>query len=317
VPDYQNELANSHLNFGKFLADGNRKDEAEVSFRHLLEILEKLAVENPKLPDYQQGMASGLDNLSILLFERGQKQEAKSNSERALEIRKKLAAGFTAIPDYQHNLAFSYYNLGVSASQNGRLKEAETFFRSAVAIERKLVQDFPALPRCRSELGFCLHSLGNSLYEQARWQESRDVFKEAILEQKSARLADPNNPTYLKYLRNHLFELSRSCLRMGDHPAALHHALELPKLGTGDMDDFLQAASLAARCIPLAEQDPSFSKQQRSETVEAYAIQTVGLLRQAIAGGSVDNKLLENTEFMRLKDRPDFQMLIPKDTISP
>jgi hypothetical protein len=88
-------------------------------------------------------------------------------------------------------------------------------------------------------------------------------------------------------------------------------ALELPKLYRQGWQEYHHAAGLVARSVPVAQNDPALSPDEREQIAASYAQQALALLRQAIANGYKETaKLKEALEFSAIRDLADFQALL-------
>jgi hypothetical protein len=97
---------------------------------------------------------------------------------------------------------------------------------------------------------------------------------------------------------------------MGDHAAAALHAIELARLNPQQAVEQVIAASLVARCVPLAVSDSATPQSERADVAESYARQAVELLRQALARGFKElDKVRAAPAFSALHNRPDFKAL--------
>jgi hypothetical protein len=80
--------------------------------------------------------------------------------------------------------------------------------------------------------------------------------------------------------------------------------------------DFLLAADLVVKCLPLAEADRELSPEKRRELTETYAARAVAILSASVRAGKVAPEDLKGAEqFVQLRTREDFQKLLT-DTVS-
>jgi hypothetical protein len=73
----------------------------------------------------------------------------------------------------------------------------------------------------------------------------------------------------------------------------------------------IRAASLLARCVPLAEKDAKLPEAKRKELARSYGDRAVILIKEAIRLGFKDIESLKKEPAMAaLRAREDFQLLV-------
>jgi tetratricopeptide (TPR) repeat protein len=111
VPEYRQDLANSHNNLGIVLDQPGKRAEAEAAYRAGLQIRERLAADFPALPEYRQELAASQQYLGRLLAGLGKWAEAEAAYRAVLEVNERLTTDFPAVPEYRYEPARSLYNL--------------------------------------------------------------------------------------------------------------------------------------------------------------------------------------------------------------
>jgi serine/threonine-protein kinase len=196
VPEYRQELANSHHYLGNVLRDLGKRAPAEEQYRQALAIRQKLAAEFPAVPAYRQKLAGSHNNLGMLLADPGKAPEAQKQYRNALAIEEKLAAEFPAVPEYRQYLANSHNNLGLLLADLGKGSEAQEHYRQAVAIKVKLTAEFPTVPQYRQELALGHNNLGIVLAHLGKQAEAEEQYRQGLAVQEKLAADFPAMPKY-------------------------------------------------------------------------------------------------------------------------
>jgi tetratricopeptide (TPR) repeat protein len=191
---------------------GGRFDEARESGAEALELVERVAPEDPVL-------ATMHTNFGEVLRWLGEYEEARRHQERALELY--LAAVGPSHPD----VAMAHKNLGNVYLEQDALADAEQEYRRAVEIrERAYGADHPEVATSLSNLGIVLRRQGK--LEQARAVHERAL---SILEKRLGK----DSPQLLGGVLNGLAQISREQGDLADAAAQLERALEVERAGLG------------------------------------------------------------------------------------
>jgi len=95
------------------------------------------------------------------------------------------------------------------------------------------------------------------------------------------------------------------------HQEATTVDAEFASLSQDSAKETLHAASLAARCVPLAAADLELPEARRALLAEVYAKQAISLVREALTKGYRDREALgKDQSFDSLRGRPDFSSLL-------
>ncbi len=165
VTDLRNQLAMIHYNLGMLMAfprgsfpswnmlkAWGKPTEAEAELRRAVEILEKLAVDNPAVTEFQMWLANSHTSLGNVLAQTGRPTEAEAELRRTLEIRQKLADDSPKVPMHRDAVAVGYLHLADLALARGGLAEARDGYDRAIAVTERLARDDPKSPIYRSYL---------------------------------------------------------------------------------------------------------------------------------------------------------------------
>jgi serine/threonine protein kinase/tetratricopeptide (TPR) repeat protein len=280
VPQYRVDLANGYNNFGLFLRSISRPKDAEQTLRKALTLKEQIAAEGHTAPDYQASLASGYFNLAMLLQNTGRLTESETPFRQALALQTKLVADGPQQPQFSKELANTYSHLGVVLQYTGRAGEAEKAYTEASAIQEQLVVRFPNVPEYHSDLGATLNNLGMLACDRGYFQKSRQYLEKAVVHQRLALQANPQQPTYRWYLRNHYFNLAETVLRLDEYASAADAAEEMVKLFPGSWQEASQAFGFLMRCADRVRQDSRLSSVQQPKLAQIYSDRGRKLVRQ-------------------------------------
>jgi tetratricopeptide (TPR) repeat protein len=286
-----------------------RPAEVEAEYRRALEILQKLAAENPAVTEFRSELAQSHYNLVHKLLAKGRAKEAESELRAALAIQEKLAGENPAVPEFRSSLAFSHTFLGALMQAKGRPAEVEAEYRRALEISQKLADDNPTVPEFRVGLSIAHHNLANVLRSHGRAAEARDGFDRAIALLERLASEDPKTPSYLaSSLRGR--GLARAGLgEMAGAAADVRRALGLyDGLPSRSGGEWYETACCHAALAGLAGRGGS-GLSAAEATVEAEA--AMGLLHKAVAMGHRDiGGFRTEAALDPLRNRADFRLLM-------
>jgi eukaryotic-like serine/threonine-protein kinase len=310
-PEFRRELAMSYTNLGILLSDRGRLKDAETAHTEALAIRKQLAADFATRPDLHQELAKSHNNLGRLFSDTGRLKEAEAAYVNALALQKQLAADFPSRPDFRRELAGSHNNLGLLLSDTGRLKEAETAYTDALALQRQLVGDCPNQPDLKNDLAATCVNLALLHLSQRDFRGAKAHLEEARPYHEAALRANPRNPTYRQFYRNHLTVLIETNAGLGDPAGAKQAAEKLRDLGWDPPGDAYFAACFLSVCIPNVQRDYQATKEERDNQAAFYGDEALKMLRDAVTKG------YKNVEHMKqdknldpLRAREDFKRLL-------
>jgi len=172
-------LASSLDNLSQLLPAVNGS-EAELTFRRVISLREKLVADSPSVRDYQQRLAMSEANLADLLASTGRREEAASLLRRAIALFETLAVKSPSSADCQFFLAATHNTLGLVLEQTGRSMEAEQEYRHAVSLGEKLAADAPSVSQYQRQLATSNQMLADLLQETGRTIEAGQAYKRAV-----------------------------------------------------------------------------------------------------------------------------------------
>jgi serine/threonine protein kinase/Flp pilus assembly protein TadD len=277
------DFPEAHYNLANALRDQGKTEEAIAAYR------KAIAVK----PDFPQAH----NNLGDVLLQKGDVSGAIAALQKAIALK----------PDH----AGAHASLSAALRAQGSPSGAVAVHRKTVALREQEVKKFPTAPVLHSRLGAELHNLAGLLRDENQLAEARQLLERAVGHQRTALEADPQNPTYRRFLRNHYWRLAETLGRLGDHGAAARAAAELPRIYPDGWEEHHRAAGFLARCVPLAENDAKLPADQQSKLAQSYGDQAVGLLGQAMTKGFKDAEgLRKAADFAPVRSRADFQKLL-------
>ncbi len=292
VSAYGDSLAEFHSNLGVLHFQTGNSAEAAREWHRAIELREAIATNFPdraRNPRSRQGLAHAYNNLGALVFVAPDRSKnAEQEFRRALELRESLAAEFPSVPEHRKDLAATYGNLGALLCRvPGRTAEAERALVRAIELSDELVAKWPNVPEYRSYLGAILNSLGQLQFGQGKLVAARSSYQRAAEQQQAALRANPGNPSYRDFLRNHFGGVAEVARKQGDHAGAAKAAEEFARVSSRRALDSVLAAEVLADCQKLAEADPHLDGVARTATVSDYARRiSVALTDGADAAGN-------------------------------
>ena len=156
-----------------------RGDQAIVSYRHAIGLLENLPPETRSVREYRYQKAYGHDRLGTLLMDSGQWEGAREAFNRALEIWDDLAADHPTNPSFQRERIRSRFVMGLLNQARGRLKDAEDSYRRALEVGEAVRADRPTAAPSWSEPPEVLVQLGLLLQASERYDEAAGAYRRA------------------------------------------------------------------------------------------------------------------------------------------
>jgi serine/threonine protein kinase/Flp pilus assembly protein TadD len=293
----RNDLGDVYSHLGVLQIQSGHAAEAERAWRRAIVLKEALAAEFPEVsrgPRYRASLA--LDHTDIgrvLLGVPDRFGEAERALRRALELQQPLVAEFPKAPEYRKHLAGSYDNLGaILLKVPGRVAEAERALRTAIELQEVLVAQSPDVADHRSDLGGSLNNLGEIQKDRGNLAAALSLYQRAIDHQRAALRANPSNPKYREFLRNHYCGLADVFGRQGDHAAAAQAAEESARISRNRAHDCAFFAGYLLQCQRLAETDSRLSAADRQAKVRDYADRALTMLKEGVEAAGDDPEAL-------------------------
>jgi serine/threonine-protein kinase len=310
--DYRQDLARTWSNLGHLLTMSRRPGKAEEACRQALKLQQKLVEDYPRVPAYRQELAGSHNWLGVVLDGAMRFEEAENEYTQALALQERLVEDFPRVPAYRQEVARTHHNLALLRERMKQPGEAEQAYLRAVDIFQPLVDEFPTVPQQHHELATILAHLGEFLFRQGRWAEARQTIERAIQYQQAALKLIPRHPAYVRSLGRHCRLLVETLLRLGDHAGLAQTAAKLAGYFPPSAGLSLYTAGLLARCVPLAEKDPTLAREEREAQALAYGNQAMVLLLQGLhyMPRPTGKWVKTNPHYASLRRRADFQQVV-------
>jgi serine/threonine protein kinase len=310
-PEFRHDLTQSFINRGNLLHARRRANDAEKDYEKALSIGNQLVADFPRRPEFRQDLAQTHNNRGNLLREAGQRQEAERDFERALSIKRQLAADFPAQPEFRRELARSLNNRGSLLRDTNRLAQAEIDFDQALSMRKQLAADFPDQPDLHNELAGTCVNLALLRQQQGNWAAAKQLLLEGKPHHLAALKANPRQPTYRQFYRNHLGTLTVVLARLLEKENAVRAAEARRDLGWSVPADAYDAAVFLSLCIPIAAEHDKLDARQRAEAAQFYADAAMKLIHEAVNKGYQDvARLKKDINLAPLRQREEFQKIV-------
>jgi serine/threonine protein kinase/tetratricopeptide (TPR) repeat protein len=310
--EFRQELAISHNNRGLLLSDYTRRfKEAEQDYGEALGIQMQLAVDFPSRPEFRQDLARTHHNRGLLLGATGRLPEAGKDFDEALAIYKQVVAEFPSRLEFRQELANGYHSRASFLNTAGRPREAEKDLEEARSIQKQMVADFPDQPDLRNEFAGTCSNLAFLFRQRGDWVAAKPLLMEGRPHHLAALRANPRDPTYRRYYRNHLNVLTAVHAGLLEREDAVRTAETRRDLGWDPAADAYDAAGFLSRCVPIVTQNDKLDDRQRKEAAEFYGDAAIRLLREAVGKGFKDgSRMNKDAAFEPLRQRDDFRKLV-------
>lgn len=311
LPEFRRDLATSQGNRGILLQTTGRPKEAEADFEGALTLRKQLAADFPARPEFRRELATSYNSRANMLSETGRPKEAEADYDAALALQKQLAADFPARHELRQDLAMSHNNRGSLLRAAGRLNEAVADFDAALTLQKQLAAEFPDQPDGRNEVACTFVNLARLRQQQGDLAAAKRLLLEGRPHHQAALQANPRNPTYRRFCREHLRLLTEVHAGLLEQEEAVRAAETCRELAWEPPADTVDAAGFLSRCISIVEEHAKLNVAQRQLAAAFYADAALKLLRAAVGQGFKDAaKLRADPAFAPLQANVDFQKLL-------
>jgi serine/threonine-protein kinase len=314
VPDCQSRLGGMLHNLATRLTQRGELAEARQLLDEAVRYQQTALKANPIQRDFRQFLrnhSSAFLTLGRRLQELQRYDEAEEVIRRALDIRRQPANDYPTLSEHRIDLAAAYTDLGSLYYEARRFAEAEEAHRRGLELEEQLFRESPRAAARHSALGGAQNNLARVLAQTGHLGSARWLLEQAIPHQQTALRAEPGNPTYRQFLRNHYTLLAKVLLQQKEHAELARTAALLVKASPDGWEERYRAARYLARCVILGKADAKLSRRRRQELTERYAAQAVSFLREARARGfgNLEGVAMESA-FRPLHGRADYRALL-------
>lgn len=319
LPGVRDTLGLLHHNRSGTLAALNQPVEARKHREQAIAIRQKLVEDFPDVVEHAFRLAETLENHGAdQRWVLRKLDEAEKTFRRAVALMDKVVTKAPAERSYLSQRARSLDSLGLLLRAQKQVEEGEKALRAALVIREQLATANPRVAEYQSELGASLNNLAFLLYHNRQdYAEARRLLRQAVPRQQEAVKANPNHPTYVNYLLNHLGLLARAEAKLGQHA-------EIARLARDTRQRFPQLfnpyfwATLLAECVSLASKDAMLPADQREKLAVSYGDEAMKLLHAAAEKGNKNlAQLATDKTFDPLRQRDDFKAFLAKLAVKP
>jgi serine/threonine protein kinase len=280
-------------------------DQAEKVLLQADDLWERLTRDYPEVPDYRYNRSVNQHNLALRYMGWQRPAEAARLCERLVEERERLTREEPMSALYALELGKSYRQLAQIALRGKQDEEAVRWLGKTVEVLLGLVQRDPAQTEARELLARVAGGRAQILARQGKQAEALPSWD----------LAVTHAPGALRALL--LGSRAQTHARCGSWQLAEQDAEAVLKLEPANGDRAYQAATALSLASAVVAGTTSLAENKRQERAEQLAGRAVSLLsRLHRAGYFKDPQALQDlqrdTAFDPLRERADFQALLPK-----
>jgi tetratricopeptide (TPR) repeat protein len=284
---------------------------AEQDYDAALGIFRQLAHKYPTRLEFRQELATTHNSRGVLLQTTGRLKEAEQEYDAALSIFRQLAHKYPTRPEFRREWANSHSIRGDLLRATGRPKEAKQDYDAALRIRGLLSADLSNEPRGRSDsaggyvnLAILHQKLGRPA--AAKWWLLKG--RPHLL---AGLEANPRNPIYREYFRNHLGVLAEVHAGLLETDEAVRTAETRGDVGWDPPADACDAAGFLSLCIPIVATHEKLDEKQRKESAHFYTDAALKLLREAVGRGFKDAaRLKSDPAFAALRENAEFREVL-------
>jgi serine/threonine protein kinase/tetratricopeptide (TPR) repeat protein len=318
--EYRRHLAEVYHNFGILYGNQNRDVQAIEAFEQGRQIREQLVTESDDR-EFKRDLGRSYGYLGDVQIATGDYQAALRSYNRSVEIRQQVADSKPTDHEARFQLSRGFRNLGHLRRLQNDLEESIKWFSKATDEERRLVDEEPLITEYRKDLGRYSNDLAELLIEQGNVVEKPEYFEratkhlgEALAMNQEMTQRNSNDMLVVSALAHTYVCLARLAAR--ENAARVDEQVQLSRqqfsrLTNRTAEDLYQQAVAEALSAGLANANtiPPIANSERHR--EARANESLSLLSQAVIKSrfTVLPRLVRDTAFKELKDRPDFQMV--------
>jgi tetratricopeptide (TPR) repeat protein len=304
-------LANTRFNRGNLLLTTRRFNEAEKEYNEALSLQKQLAADFPSRPEFRQALAASHSNRGLVLCDARRFQEAEPDYDEALAIYKQLAAEFPGRPAFRREVANTRNGRGNLLLATRRLKAAEKDYNKALSVQKQLPSAFPKQPDLENELAGTCVNLARLRGLQGNWGSAKRHLLEGRPHHLAALKANPRDPTYRQFYRNHLMVLTAAHSWLLEKEDTVRTAPTRRDLGWNAPGDAYDAACFLSQRVAMVAQHDKLDDKQRREAAQFYGDAAMKLLRDAVSKGYKDVvHMKQDIALDPLRQREDFQKLV-------
>ena len=231
----------------------------------------------------------------------------------AMAVFESLAARESPTDEDRHNLAIAQNNLGDLLIKLERFAEAGPLLEKSVAQFEKLLAITPTSIDYQSHFGIVLGTQSQCLDHEGKQAKAREALAAAVEHQRQALQLSKNRAAFRQLLGEHMADLARIDLKLGDYENAARVALDLPKTvpPANRAQACYDSAQLLARVVAQVGDNAKLAQSDRDRLIRSNVSRAVVLLREAVdTSPKLAEKVKNDGDFQALKSRPEFQAIL-------
>lgn len=304
---YRLGLVRCLRNLGTVVASANKPEQAEVMYKEALAKLESKDAKD-RSPEGLRVQAELLNNLAELDL-----PGAEDAYRRSIVLSQNLVDANPSLSTDRHTLAIVQHNFAKFLLDAKRLSLAGPIFAQAIANLEKIVAQAPKAIDFQSHFGIVLATQGKWLDSTGKTPEAKTVLKSAVEHQRAAIQLSKNGAAYRELLGDHLIDLAKIDLELGDYDEASRLALDVPKTvpGSKRAQACFDSARILARLVTQVAGDGKVGQADRDRLTRNSVGRTIVLLREAIDNSPMlAEQIKTDPDIKPLESRPEFHTIM-------
>jgi tetratricopeptide (TPR) repeat protein len=219
---YQRNLVGAWLNLGNMFWTTGRPEKALKYLVQGRKAAQNLVDDYPTVPECRSLLGTVLNNLAMLHDRLGQPAEARLLLEKAIEHQQQALHPNPNHRKYREFLKNHVLNLALVLEEiHAPTAELDQAHQRGIELAKTLAKDHAGVPDYQSGVGAALNNWAGLLKRRGHNELARPLLEEAVLFQQKALQANPKNPIYVEYLRNHYMHLAETLKALRQPEAAM------------------------------------------------------------------------------------------------
>ncbi len=320
-PKLRAELGKAHGRLGFVLDEMGAPEESIASFKRMVDIFERLAVNHPEVSEYRSNLILGYNMLADRLTDNGKLGQAEETFRTGIAAGEKWVRVQNQLAEAQTRLAESYQGLGFLLLGRKDAVAGEAFLK-ALSICKKLAAKDGQSDRHALCLATVSRGLGEVYRSMGQLKKAEAAFEESIIASERLTRKSPDNPAFQADLAATYASWAGICSIGGNWTKAEDLLQKSGTVAEKIVRQYPRYSFIwfynAARYATFSSNlilDKKTPQADQTRLAEKFAGQAVQLLKQAHKAGFFSNtrnveKLTKGEAFQHLRTRPDFQELL-------
>jgi tetratricopeptide (TPR) repeat protein len=193
---------------------------ARQRYERSLQIVERLAKEDPNAASLRRDVSIGLNGVGNVLAAQGDLGGARRRYEQSLEISERLAQEDPSSASLRRDLSVCLDRLGDVLVHQGDLAGARRRFEQSLQIREQLAKEAPSSASLRRDVSVSLEKVGEVLEAQGSLAEARQRYEQTLQIVERLALEDPSSATLQRDVSVSLKNVGDVLVAQGDLAAA-------------------------------------------------------------------------------------------------